>query len=245
MTRPAADGPLAPLGAGRPRPQICLLLFAVAVFVFHQVSALAGEPAGDVIDLLTPFAVIAAAAIALISLEARGWILVAAFVAAILYVDGHGIHLSANSIGNESDALQDEDIVHFWDEIFSHIESVLGWFGLVACICFAEGTARPGPGDESSGRVLVLTSLLFGWAFFTAGVEGGTWPIVLATTALFCVWLGREARRAQGAAGWRALIGDRPLLSAATGAYVLAAAMIGGYAIWQGGVPQFTDAGLL
>ena len=232
MTRPAAERLSAAVGPGRPSPQNCLLLFAAAGFVFHQLPAFAGEPAGDVIDLLTPFALVGAAALALVSLQARGWILVAAFVAAILYVDGHGIHLSANSIGNESDALQDEDIVHFWDEIFSHIESVIGWFGLIACICWAE--RRPGApaGAQTSTRVVVLTALLLGWTFFTSTVEGGTWFIELAATAAFCFWLWRDGR-------------ERPLLLASTAAFVLAAVMIGGYAIWQGGVPQFTDAGLL
>lgn len=39
-----------------------LLAFAAAVFVFHHLPSLAGEAAGDWIDLLTPFAVIGAAA---------------------------------------------------------------------------------------------------------------------------------------------------------------------------------------
>jgi hypothetical protein len=202
------------------------------VFVFHQAPGLAGDTAGDVIDLLTPFAVIGAAAAALLSLEARGWVLVAALIAAILYVDGHGIHLSANSIGNESDALQDEDIVHFWDETFSHIEAVLGWFGLVACFCWAESERGVPASDPISGRVVALTAVLLGWTFFTSTVEGGTWPIELAATAGFVLWFARDRERG-------------PLLLASTSAYVLAALMIGGYAIWQGGVPQFTDAGLL
>jgi hypothetical protein len=214
-----------------PRPEICLLLFALSVFVFHQLPALAGERAGDVIDLLTPFAVIGSAAAALIALGARGPVLVAAGIAAILYVDGHGIHLSANSIANEGPGPEVEDLVHFWDEIFSHIEAVLGWFGLVACICWAEERRGGSGASQVSGRVRVATVLLLGWTFFTSTVEGGTWPIELAATACFLYWLAGEGRR--------------PLLVTSTAAYALAAAGIGAYAIWQGGVSQFTDAGLL
>lgn len=214
-----------------PRPEICLLLFAISVFVFHQLPALAGEPAGDFIDLLTPFAVIGSAAAALVALGARGPVLVVAAVAAILYVDGHGIHLSANSIANEGPGPEVDDLVHFWDEIFSHIEAVIGWFGLVACICWAEQSRGEAREPQPSRRVMAATAVLLGWTFFTSTVEGGTWPIELAATAAFLYW-------AAGA-------GRRPLLLTSTAAYALAAAGIGAYAIWQGGVPQFTEAGLL
>jgi hypothetical protein len=216
-----------------PRPEVCLLAFAGACFVFHQLPAFAGEPAGDVIDLLTPFAVIGAAAAALVSLEARGRILVAAGIAAILYVDGHGIHLSANSIANEGPGPEVEDLVHFWDETFSHIEAVLGWFGLVACICWAEQASGEPAGDAgaSATGVGAATALLLGWTFFTSTVEGGTWPIMLAVAACFVLWLVRSGRR--------------PLLLASTAAFVLAAALIAVWAIWQGGVPQFSEAGLI
>ena len=215
--------------SGGVRPQTGLLLFAAAVFVFHQLPGLAGEPAGDVIDLLTPFAVIGAAVATLVALEARGAILIFALIAAILYVDGHGIHLSANSISNEGPGPEVEDLVHFWDETFSHIEAVIGWFGLIGCFCWAE-QQRAGAG-ESSDRVVAATAVLLGWTFFTSTVEGGTWPLELAATALFVLWFARAERR--------------PLLLAAMLAFALAAVMIGGYAIWQGGVPQFTEAGLL
>ncbi|MGI8460819.1 MAG: hypothetical protein ACR2OC_04155, partial [Solirubrobacterales bacterium] len=60
----------------------------------------------------------------LIALDARGAVLLAAGVAAILYVDGHGIHLAANSIANEGPGPEVDDLVHFWDESFSHVEAV-------------------------------------------------------------------------------------------------------------------------
>lgn len=176
---------------------------------------------------------IGAAAAALVSLEARGRILVAAGIAAILYVDGHGIHLSANSIANEGPGPEVEDLVHFWDETFSHIEAVLGWFGLIACIYWAE-RARGGSAGErgrAATGIGAATAVLLGWTFFTSTVEGGTWPILLAVAAGFVLWLIRSGRR--------------PLLLASTAAFVLAAALIAVWAVWQGGVPEFSEAGLL
>ncbi|MCA1698200.1 MAG: hypothetical protein LC790_04560 [Actinobacteria bacterium] len=57
------------------RPDGWLLAFAASVFVFHQLPALAGEPAGDVIDVFTPVVVAATSAGLLLSLRraaARG-----------------------------------------------------------------------------------------------------------------------------------------------------------------------------
>ena len=47
-------------------------------------------------------------------------------------------------------------------------------------------------------RVGTATALLLGWTFFTSTVEGGTWPIELAVTACFVVWLVRSGRRPRG-----------------------------------------------
>ena len=40
---------------------LALLTFAGAVFVFHHLPTLAGDTAGDWVDLVTPFAVVGAA----------------------------------------------------------------------------------------------------------------------------------------------------------------------------------------
>ncbi len=194
------------------------------------------------IDLITPFALIGTAAATLVALEARGRILVVAGVAAILYVEGHGIHLSANSIANEGPGPEVDDLVHFWDETFSHIVAVSGWFGLVACFCWAEGD-RGGRGvdDPSRVRLIAATALFLGWSFFTGTVEGGTWPIELATTAAFSLWL-LQARRGRGL---RAVAAERPLLTASWASFALSAVLIGIWAIAQGGVPQFSETGLL
>ena len=72
-----------------------LLAFAGAIFVFQQAPAVFGD-FGTWIDLATPFVVLGVAAAALWNTvpAARA----VALVGAILYADGHGIHLSANDI---------------------------------------------------------------------------------------------------------------------------------------------------
>jgi hypothetical protein len=205
-----------------PSPGAALLAFAAAVLVFHHAPTLAGHTAGDWIDLVTPFAVIGAAAAVLISLRPRAPVLAVALIATLLYVDGHGIHLSANSIGHEPVHGEAERVRHFWDEEWGHAEWHLGWIGLIAAFCLADRERR----SPVARRIGVTIALMLGWTLFTSTVEGGTWWLELAGTAT----LG----------GW-ALLERRPLLLTCAGAFVLAAALIGAWAAWQGGVPQFSE----
>ena len=75
------------------------------------------------------------------------------------------------------------------------------------------------------GGGLAAAAILLGWTFFTSTVEGQTWWMELPAAVLFVVWAVRE---------------PRPLLRAAAGAFALGALLIGVWAIWQGGVPEFS-----
>jgi hypothetical protein len=197
-----------------------LLAFAAAVFVFHQLPSLAGEAAGDWIDLVTPFAVITTAAF-VIGRGASTLVLVVAIIGAVLYVDGHGIHLAANAIGHEELTGDAKDVTHFWDEEWGHFEWHLGWFVVIGAFCL---------GRHGRPWLPALCALLLGWTFFVSTVEGGSWWLELAATAVFVPW---------------AIVARRPFLVTAAAAFGLGALLIGIWAVWQGGVPQFSDTGLL
>jgi hypothetical protein len=174
--------------------------------------------------VLTPFAVVAATAAVLLGVGVSRTAVVVAVVAATLYVHGHGVHLAANSIHNSG---VENDTIYFWDEHFSHIEAVLGWFGLVAAICVAEAQPlRREPERRLRPALLALGAVLLGWTFFTSTVEGQTWWLQLAATVGFCAW---------------ALRAPRPLLCASAGAFALGAALIGVWALIHGAVPEFSD----
>jgi hypothetical protein len=213
------------------RPENALLAMAAAVFVFHHVPSLAGDTAGDWIDLLTPFAVIGTAAAAVASLGTPPAAVALALTAGILYVDGHGIHLAANSIGHESLTGDAEDVTHFWDEVFGHIEWHLGLMALFAAVCLAEARSGTVRGSRpGSGRTGAATAALLGFALFTSTVEGGTWWLELAATGVFVLW---------------AAPAPRPLVVTSTCGFALAALLIAVWAIWHGGVPQFSEVGWL
>ena len=204
------------------RPDRAFLVFAAVFFVYHQLPSLLLSDRGEAaVDVLTPFAVVASAAWVMLALGASRKLALAGLFAGALYVHGHGVHLAANSIHNEG---AEGDLVYFWDERFSHVESVLGWFALVAVFCLAERTAPRAV--SNSTPLLALAAALLGWTFFTSTVEGQTWWLELPATVAFGVW---------------ALRAPRPLLRAGAGTFVVGALLIGVWAILQGGVPEFSD----
>jgi hypothetical protein len=204
------------------RADRAFLVFAAVFFVFHQLpSVLFTDRVEAAVDVLTPFAVAASTVAVMVALGASRGPILAAVAAGVLYVHGHGVHLSANSIHNEG---LDDPVVYFWDERFSHVEAVLGWFGLVAVFCLAERRSPRSAG--TSPRVLGAAALILGWTFFTSTVEGQTWWLELPAAALFGVW---------------ALRAPRPLLRAAAGAFAVGAVLIAVWAVWHGGVPEFSD----
>jgi len=205
-------------------PERAFLGFVAAVFLFHHLPALSG-PAGDWIDLLTPFAVITAAVGVLAAGVPTPRAVALAFVAALLYVDGHGIHLAANSIDNAHPVGDAHKVAHFWDERFGHFEVLAGWLGLLAAFCLAEGRRA-----SLAVRIAVPTVALLGFTFFTSTVEGGTWFVFLPASVPFLVWAARTRR---------------PLIVCTAASMVAAALLIAIWAIWQGGVPQFSQVGYL
>ena len=198
------------------------LAFAAVFFVFHQFPSILLSHNGEAaVDVLTPFVVAASTVAVMLALGATRVPILLGVAVGVMYVHGHGVHLAANSIHNDG---AEGDVVYFWDERFSHIEVVLGWFGLVAVFCLAE---RMSPRRaDASPWVLGLAALLLGLTFFTNTVEGQTWWLELPAAALFGVWALRE---------------PRPLLRAAAGAFAIGALLIGVWAILHGGVPEFSD----
>lgn len=198
-----------------------LLAFAIAVFVVQQVPAFTGRN-GTWIDLVTPFVVIGFAAWGL--RDAPDSARAVALVAGVAFVDGHGIHLAANEIGHYGLTGKADDVRYFWDEHWGHIEWHLGLLGLLAAFALADSRrSRP-------DRAELAAALLLGWTLFTNTVEGQDWFLTLAAAAVFAVWA--IARR------------TRTLVACAS-ATLFAAALIGIWAAWHGGVPQFSELGWL
>jgi hypothetical protein len=208
-------------------PQSAVVAFAAAVALFQHLPTVAGVlNIHDATDLLTPLAVVGAALVALLSLRAPPRALVLAFVAAVLFVDGHGIHLSANSIRHDPVPGRAGEVARFWDEQFGHLWWHLGLIGLAGAVCLSDS----GRNVSLSRRQAAAIVVLFGSTLFTNTVEGGDWWLALVGAAVFAAW---------------AFATRRPVLTAFAGSFAFAAALIGIWAISHGGVPQFSELGWL
>lgn len=196
----------------------------------HQGTALSGlgDAAGgtrwaDWIDLVTPYAVLLPAAGALRALDAdRGaWLLF--LLGGISYVEGHGLHLAANSVGNaEPPAGGWPAPVHLWDEVVGHHFLITGVLLVVLAVVRAaeDLPAPPWPAFALAGLV--------GVTWMTNALEGGAPALGLAGAGLL-TW-----------AGWRRRDGFGRVVLAA---YAPALALLLGYGAWQRGFPQFTELG--
>ncbi len=237
-----------------------LAAFAVAYGLLHHqgfVLARLGEFGdtgtrwADWIDLATPYLLLGPAAGVLVALRTgiRPWLVFA--VGAVAYVEGHGIHLAANSIDNAISEVPAgagpipvvvADVVHFWDEMVGHYI----WYGGLTLIVVAmvgaawsvsDGEER-GHGDDqvtSGWRILeIALALLFATTYVTNALEGSTAPMALAAAVGFVVWAAsvRPGNRA------RSLI--RVLMLWVFGPAVL---MLAGYGLIHRGFPSPTDIG--
>jgi hypothetical protein len=204
--------------------------FVLAVVVGMQIGPIA-IPLGhtvdrtrwaDWLDLTVPYLVLGLAAGALSGLAARrsSWVVLA--VGAVIFTQGHGLHLSANSVGNVAPGQTE----HLWDEIVGHYI----WYTGLALVIFSvarELAPRPLP----AGRGLALAyagAVALGVTIFDNLDEGGT---VAAGAVMVAAFLGY---------GWQFRSTSGRLLLVAYG--VTAVALIG-WGIYWGGWPQFSQLG--
>ncbi len=205
-----------------------LLLFAIGYSVFHHAGTIfvgLGDVTetrtrwADWIDLLTPYVVVGAAAGALRAGRATrgGWSLF--WFAAVLYTQGHGVHLAANSVGNAAPG----EPAHLWDERVGHYLWYVGFYVLVVALAVTLADQRPRGGVGGH-----LLAVVVGFTNFTNSVEGQTVVLGIAAAILFALW-GLVTRDSLG----------RVLLTA----YGVSLVLFAGFGIWQGGFPEFSELG--
>jgi hypothetical protein len=201
-------------------------VFAATVIVAHHVNTALG-PLGylgttrwaDWVDLLVPYAVVGTAAAVLAATRAGRWEWIALAATAILYTQGHGIHLAANSIAG----VEPSDAVHLWDETVGHWLWYSGLAGLVATLAYA---VRDVPASRSVWALVL--SLGFGFTICTNSIEGGTAALGLVCGIVFAAWGLRERGR---------------LPEVLVPAYSLAFVGLAGWGMYWQGFPQFSELG--
>jgi hypothetical protein len=159
-------------------------------------------------------------------------------VLAALWVQGQGMHLAANSIGHllkETTGTAAYVLTYFYDETLGHILWHSGVMGLSALLLIRQWQ-NPLSGERGSLGLLLPAGIIHGLTFFVIVIEGGTalLGIPFALTAILAglVW-GRTRLR------------EQPLLLFFLVSYVVAMLFMAGWGLYWGGLPEFSELGLI
>ena len=238
------------------RLSILTLVFAILSIVFFLLLIFFRSPFApyplmsyqDALDILTPLVLIpiywmlfkyAAGAGSSLAEE------IAFMVLAALWVAGQGMHLSANSINNLAEALAKKQVIditgttiyqltYFYDEHLSHTMWHIGVLGFAALLIYREWH-RPA-GIATTWWAAILGGLIYGFTYFCIFLEGQTvvvgLPFALVITLLTLIW-GRKK------------LGQQPILAFFFIACLVALVFLGGWGLYYGGFPQFSEVGLI
>lgn len=162
-----------------------------------------------------------------------------------LWVFGHGMHLSANSVNNLSEGLAKKQILdilntdiytltYFYDETLSHFLRDLGLVGFLALMIYREW--RHPVGTATVWWSSIAGGIIYGITFFLVYLEGNTvviaYPFALAVTLLTLIW-GRKR------------LAHQPVLAFFFIAFLVAAVFYTGWGLYYGGWPPPSELGLI
>jgi hypothetical protein len=174
-----------------------LVGFAVAYVVLHHngtfLSPLGGPGATrwiDWFDLVTPLIVLlpSAGLLRCVGGSVRQWVLW--LVGAVVYTEGHGLHLAANSI----DHVAPNDTAKLWDEVVGHLVWYSGFWLIIAVLAVALTNSR-----LALSAFGLLLAALVGVTHATNGLGGDTpVPLVAAMIAIALTALGLRLRSEAG-----------------------------------------------
>ncbi|MDI6698293.1 MAG: hypothetical protein QME85_05085 [Candidatus Saccharicenans sp.] len=236
-----------------------LLAYALSYALFHILPAfLQGSLAwpvnqGDALDFLTPLVVIPTALAASMTLkrlsEARApslgkrsdkipWaVLILGF---LLYVDGHGIHLSANSIARLLEGQEGSRLfrgVYLYDEVISHFMWDGGVFLISVGLLLLARRASFGRLTTAQSALVSAAAAFYGFAYAVNSIEGQTVVLMFPAAGAAFVWclglyLRDRKRNAQDPVVFFFLCG-----------YLLSVILLAYWGIKNSGFPEFSDLG--
>lgn len=208
---------------------------------------------GDALDFLTPWVVIPVAVLLFLKLgkmadrnprKASSRSFMAAGIVFVLgliaYVEGHGLHLSANAIdrllhGQEGSGIY--QAVYLFDEVISHFIWDAGVLIIAVGLLLAGRIIRfPRPSRVQWGY-LGCGACLFGFSYAVNAVEGQTVPLTLPAAVLMivvCSWLLWKSRREEGY--------DAVVLFLLLG-FILSVALFAYWGVTHPGFPEFSELG--
>ena len=157
---------------------------------------------------------------------------------AALWVEGQGMHLSANSIGGLLQEATEADVYSltlFYDEVLSHYIWQLGMVGLSTLILIRQWH-HPLSVERSWLALDLVAGVIHGFMFFVIVVEASTAPLgipfAIAITLVGLIWGRNELRK-------------QPLLAFYLASYGVAILFFVAWALYWGGLPQFSEVGII
>jgi hypothetical protein len=254
--RSVSDGARGFVRGPSPKLPGLLLLYGFAYAFFHIMPAFLSTPVwnrlmiADLLDLLTPFVMVGLVCWLWVVLRrtagearcVRPPVLSSAIllVGAVVFVEGHGMHLSANAIARHLGPAKDPGaypLTYFFDEVLGHIlwDSGIALLSIGLVLLGWRSARRPVSGTGSS--VTALGALFYGFTYFVNAVEGQT---VVFTLPLA---VGIPLATAVVASRRRVSLLRNPVLWFFTVAYAAAVCLFAYWLIRQGGFPQFSELG--
>lgn len=231
------------------RLSIISLIFSVAFLLFLIAPPLLNQQFGiyplmkvaDVFDIFTPLILIPLywLLFRLVADKAPGlkanliFLLLVAF-----WVEGQGMHLSANSIGHLLKGMEGSDIYNLtysYDEVLSHYLWHFGIVGLSAFLIFRQWQ-NPFIEEQATLRPLILAGVIHGFTFFLIVVEAGTAPLGVTFAVLVVLF---------GLIWGRKKMSQQPLTTFFFISYTVATLFFIGWGIYWRGLPQFSEVALI
>ena len=201
----------------------------------------------DVFDILTPFVMIflivkiwhilSKNKSEMLKNRTRTSACVLSLVGAISFVEGHGMHLSANALDRYLDAMHGTPLYclnYFFDEILGHILWDAGFILLSIGFILAAGKY---PQKTIKFILIVFAAILYGFTYFVNAVEGQTvvftFPLAILIPVAMC-WFTRT----RGVPLFKNAAYSFFLLS-----YIFAVVLFLFWYLWHKGFPEFSELG--
>jgi hypothetical protein len=204
----------------------------------------------DLFDLLTPFAMIFIIFKLYRTLllyitdnlpkKALNRIKIIYISGAIIFIEGHGMHLSANAIARHLTSLQGTSLYilnYFFDEILSHILWDSGIIILSLAIIISGFYLKPEQKLSLKFRFIIPAALLYGFTYFVNAIEGQTviftLPVSIVMPLAILVY----------ASGKKYPVMKNTVITVFFISYLVALGLFIFWYIWQGGFPEFSELG--
>ncbi|MGD2245031.1 MAG: hypothetical protein PVI11_00635 [Candidatus Aminicenantes bacterium] len=245
------------------RDNLCIWLFLYGLFLafFHLLPPFLTRfflwplSWGDTIDFLTPFAVlffayglysrlnrISKSSLNPVSSAPSLNILAKVILAVgfLSYVEGHGLHLSANSIARLLQGMEGTNVfkaTYLFDEVISHFIWIVGLYLISLGLVLLAWRLSFQPLIRKSLILLSAGAVLYGFTFTLEAIEGQTVIFAIPAAILgfilaLILYRGRKREKSRN-----------PILLFFMGAYFLSLLLFLYWGISQSGFPQFSELG--